>query len=132
MKTLNQTDTITLSETNAGNFQVTDSKNTYCFGDCHEWALRFFRDLINVEKVVKENEVALLVCSEAWGYKVYDKTNLYRNSTRMRSNSAKNLDHANEIYERISRLSGFFNALSHNPMSILEALDNPTTLVINL
>ena len=73
MKTLNQTDNVTFSETSTGRFQVTDKNITYCFGDCLEWAERFFYKLIFSETTIQENAHAKIVYCEAWGYTVVDK-----------------------------------------------------------
>ena len=121
MKTLNTT---TLHQTQAGNFYIEHNEITYCFGDCKEWADRFYNELINREVVIEESEVAKLVHSEAWGFRVHDKATV-------NSFNAKSLIHATEIFNRVNRLNGFFNALDNAPTSILKAIDT-NAIIVNL
>ena len=74
MKTLRQTDNLTLSETKTGRYQLTDGAKTYCFGDCWDWAERFFLELALTEKTIRENDYARIIYSEMFGYSVENKT----------------------------------------------------------
>ena len=74
MKTLKATRLTTLSESKTGCFQVTRDNKTYCFGDCKEWAERFYFEAIKQQIVVKENDHAKIVYSENWErFQVIDK-----------------------------------------------------------
>ena len=84
MKTINHTENTTFSETAAGNFQVTTGTVTYCFGDCFEWAERFFYSLIMKETTIRENDFAKIVFSEAWGYSVVSKVSTYKSGIPFR------------------------------------------------
>ena len=121
MKTLNTT---TLHQTQAGNFYIEHNEITYCFGDCKEWADRFYNELINREVVIEESEVAQVVHSEAWGFRVHEKNT-------PNSYQAWDLNQAFEIFNRINRISGVLNALDNAPTSILRAIDT-NAIIVNL
>ena len=121
MKTLNTT---TLHQTQAGNYYIEHNEITYCFGDCKEWADRFYNELINREVVIEESEVAKLVHSEAWGFRVHTQNT-------PNSFNGMDLEKTLEIFNRINRISGVLNALDNAPTSILRAIDT-NAIIVNL
>ena len=90
----------TLSQTKNGNYQIT-SNVTYCFGDCKEWAIRFYRTLISKETTVLENEYAKIVFCEAWGYSVESKTSAYKDGRAYRY-PASSIDNARRWFGEIA------------------------------
>jgi len=129
MKALNQTDNVTLSETNAGNYQVTDSKNTYCFGDCREWAERFFYELICREVTIQENAHAKIVYSEAWGCTVEDKEKTRKDGRPFRY-TVSGLENCRRWFDEIFEAREHYETVK-DQLTIVETRSGSYNLLLN-
>jgi len=127
MKTAKHTKNTTFSKTHAGNFQVTTEKNekeiTYCFGDCKEWAKRFYYSIVHKEMTVDENDFAKIVYCEAWGYSVESKVITHKSSIPFRY-SVKGYEGCKRWFDELARAN-------ENPVEIDNRLPDSWNVLLN-